>query len=148
VDARERDLRAEAGDGGGFAGDAEYAARIDPLMPDLIDDELRRAQYDESIVLFTRLAQRRPQRGDLRYARGEAHRLRAQPEDAGPALAELTAALSLERPPPQAQRALGLLHRAQGRRADARPHLQAYLQQAPNAADAALIQSFLDEPPT
>lgn len=146
VDERERELRAQAGDGGGFAGDAEYAACIEPLMPDLIDDELRRAQYDESIVLFTRLAQRRPTRGDLRYARGEAHRLRAQPDDAAQALADFSAALALERPPPQAQRALGLLHRAQGRRADARPHLAAYLQQAPNAADAALIQSFLDEP--
>lgn len=146
ADERERDLQTLAGAGGGFAGDAEYAARIDPLMPDLIDDELRRAQFDESIVLFTRLAQRRPTRGDLRYARGEAHRLRAQPEDAAQAQAEFTAALALERPPPQAQRALGLLHRAQGRRAEARPHLQAYLQLAPNAADAALIQSFLDEP--
>ncbi len=146
VDERERELQAQAGLGGGFTGDAEYAARIEPLMPDLIDDELRRAQYDESIVLFTRLAQRRPTRGDLRYARGEAHRLRAQPDDAAQALADFTAALALERPPPQAQRALGLLHRAQGRRADARPHLAAYLQQAPQAADAALIQSFLDEP--
>ena len=74
VEERERELQTAAGAGGGFAGDAEYAARIEPLMPDLIDDELRRAQYDESIVLFTRLAQRRPTRGDLRYARGEAHR--------------------------------------------------------------------------
>jgi beta-barrel assembly-enhancing protease len=146
ADERERDLQTLAGAGGGFTGDAEYAERLEPLMPDLIDDELRRAQYDESIVLFSRLAQRRPSRGDLRYARGEAHRLRAQPADADQAMAEFQAALALERPPPQTHRALGLLHRAQGRRAEARPHLQAYLQQAPNAADAALIQSFLDEP--
>ncbi len=144
---RQAELQALAGEGGGFAGDAEYAARLEPLMADLIDDELRRGQVDESIVLFGRLAQRRPTRGDLRYARGEALRLRAGPGDAEAALADHGAALALERPPPQTHRALALLHRAQGRRAEARPHLAAYLQQAPNAPDAALIQSYLDEAP-
>ena len=147
VDERERELQALAqADAGGFAGDAEYAARIEPLMPDMIDDELRRAQYDESIVLFGRLAQRRPTRGDLRYALGEAHRLRNGPDDAPAALAELQAALALQNPPPQAHRALALLHRAQGRPADARPQLALYLQRAPDAPDAALIQSYLNEP--
>ena len=146
VDERERELQTLAGEGGGFAGTAEYAARIEPLMADLIDDELRRAQFDESLVLFTRLAQRRPERADLRYARGEAHRQRAQSDDAQAALADYSAALALERPPPQTHRAIGLLHRQQGRHAQARPHFELYLQQAPQAADAALIQSYLSEP--
>jgi len=145
VEERQRTLQTLAGEGGGFRGDVAYAQHIEPLMADLIDDELRRAQYDETLVLFERLAKRRPQRADLRFGRGEAHRLRGLPDDGAAALAEYQAALLLERPPPQTHRALGLLYRQQGRKAESRSHFEHYLQQAPTAPDAALIQSYLSE---
>ena len=145
VEERQRVLQTMAGAGGGFAGDAEYAEHIDPLMPDLIGDELKRVQYDESLALFNRLAQRRPTRGDLRYAIGEAHRLRGLPADRDAALAAHTAALALERPPAETHRALGLLLRQQGSAAPARAQFQLYLQRAPQAPDAALIQSYLND---
>jgi tetratricopeptide (TPR) repeat protein len=144
-DERQAALVALAGDNGGFVGDAEYQARVEPFMADLLDDELKRAQYDESIVLFGRLAAARPTRGDLRFARGEAYRLRAQEGDQERAIQDLQQALSLNQPPPAAHRALGLLHRQQGRREEAMEAFRSYLDRAPKAPDAALIRSFLDE---
>ncbi|MBI5255628.1 MAG: M48 family metalloprotease [Burkholderiales bacterium] len=145
TEERQRVLAELAGSAGGFLGEAGFAARIEPLMPDLVDDELRRAQYDESLVLFTRLSQRRPQRADLHFARGEALRLRAQGDDAGQALAEYRLALQLERPPPQTHRSVGLVHRLQGQRAEAAAAFDQYLQLAPEAPDAELIRSYLAE---
>lgn len=145
TDERQRMLAELAGAQGGFLGDDAYVERIDPWLPDLLDDELRRAQYDESQVLLNRLAARRPKRADLRYALGEAHRLRGKPDDLDHALAHYQAALLLDSPPSQTYRALGLLHRQQGRRSAAAQALDQYLQKAPTAPDAELIHSYLNE---
>lgn len=130
---------------GGDLGAERFAQQLEPLMPDLLDDELRRGQFDESLVLFQRLAERRPTRGDLRWARGEAFRQRAQADDAVAAQAEFEAALRLQQPPVQAHRSLGLLHRAAGRKPQARQAFEAYLQLAPAAPDAAMVQSYLTD---
>jgi predicted Zn-dependent protease len=145
TDERQRALQELAGSDGGFLGDDTFAEHIDPFMADLLDDELRRAQYDESVVLLTRLAARRPQRGDLRFARGEALRLRAKPGDADEAMSDYRSALGLERPPAQAHRAIGLLHRQQGQKAEAAKAFNQYLLQAPTAPDTELILSYLNE---
>lgn len=145
TDERQRMLGELAGDQGGATRADEYAALLTALMPMLIEDELRRAQYDESLVLFGRLIGGRPQRADLRVARGDAYRLRARDGDAASAMADYQAALQLEQPPPQTWRAMGLLHRQQGQRAEARQALDQYLQRAPTAPDAALIRSYLEE---
>jgi beta-barrel assembly-enhancing protease len=148
VDDRQARMARLAGDAGGEMGASAYHARIDPYMADLIDDELKRAQYDETIALMTRLAEGRPQRGDLRYARGEAHRLRGGAGDPERALDELQQALALQAPPVACHRSIGLLHRQQGRPAEAAAAFARYLEAAPLAADAALIRSYLDETKT
>jgi len=144
-DERQRILETLSAADSGFLGDVEYARRIEPFMPDLIEDELRRTQYDETIVLMARLAERRPQRADLHYGRGEAHRLRNQAGDVEAAERELRLATTLEGPPALAQRSLGLLYRQLGRKPEAREAFDAYLEQAPAAPDAAMIQSYLSE---
>jgi beta-barrel assembly-enhancing protease len=145
-DERQRKLAEAAGEQGGFIGADEFAAQIDPLMPDLIEDELRRGQHDEAIQLFGRLIARRPQRADLRYARAEARRLRSQDKDLEEAAVDYEQALALERPPPQALRGLGFLRRQQGRKDEAAAYFNRYLEQAPQAPDADLIRSYLQEP--
>lgn len=145
TDERQRLLENLSAGQDGERGDQAYAARIDPHMGELLDDELRRAQYDETLVLLARLAQRRPQRGDLRWARGEALRLRNQEGDLLAAQAELEAALGLDKPPAHTHRSLGLLHRSLGRKPEAAQALKTYLSLAPQAADAAMVQSYLTE---
>src|SRR5262249_26270646 len=63
--------RLSEGGTGGFVGDAEFAAKLAPFQFQLLDDELKRGQYGETLVLLDRLVKRAPQRADLLYFRGE-----------------------------------------------------------------------------
>lgn len=145
VEQRQQQLEQWAEGGSGFIGAAEFQARLDPLLWELLEDELKRAQYDESLVLLERHCQARPQRGDLRWFRAEARRLRDQDGDAALALADCDAALALDKAPPQAHRSAGLIHRQQGRKADALAAFERYLQALPGAPDAGLVQSYVSE---
>jgi predicted Zn-dependent protease len=129
----------------GDIGEARYLERLEPMLWTLGEEELKRAQYDESIVLFERLSTRRPQRGDLRWFRGEARRLRGQAGDVDAARADFEAALTLDKPPSQAHRSLGFIHRDQGRKPEAAEAFKKYLDAAPEAADAGMVQSYLSE---
>jgi len=140
---REAALAELAGEGGGSVGETDYQARIEPFLWDLCDDELKRAQYDETIALFTRLSDKRPQRADLRYFRGEARRMRAQAGDVALAMEDLNAALALDKPPAVAHRALGFVHQQEGRADEARSAFGRYLQAAPDAPDAGIIKTYL-----
>jgi len=145
VNERQRTLEQLGAEGAGFVGAAEYQARIEPLMWRLLEDELQRAEYEETLVLLDRLVATRPSRGDLRYFRGEARRLRAEDSDLDPAQADFTAALATPKPPPQAHRSLGLVYRRQGRNEDARAAFRRYLEALPAAPDAAMVRSYLIE---
>lgn len=145
IEERQGQLAELAGDTEGFVGEAEYQARLEPLLWDLLDDELKRAQYDESIVLFDRHCTRRPQRGDLRWFRGEARRLRAQGDDLDLAQADFSAALALDKAPPQAHRSIGFILRQQSRKEEAAAAFNRYLEALPTAPDAGLVQSYLAE---
>jgi beta-barrel assembly-enhancing protease len=145
VEERQVQLERLAEGTSGDLGEARYLERIEPLLWGLAEEELKRAQFDESIVLFTRLIDKRAQRGDLRWFRGEARRLRARADDAAQATADFEAALTLDKPPPQAHRSLAFLHRDQGRKAEAASAFKKYLEAAPTAADAGLVQSYLSE---
>jgi predicted Zn-dependent protease len=129
----------------GELGESAYHAKLEPLMWDLLEDELRRAQYDESIVLLDRLARKRERRGDLRYFLGEARRMRAQTDDGDKALQDFQTALTLDKPPAQIHRSLGFLHRHRGQKDLAMASFQSYITAQPDAADAGIVQSYIAE---
>lgn len=145
VDERQARLEKLTVSDTGDNGEARYLERIEPMLWSLGEEELKRAQYDESIVLFDRLGTRRPQRGDLRWFSGEARRLRGQAGDVDAARADFEASLTLDKPPAQAHRSLGFIHREQGRKTDAADAFKKYLEAAPAAGDAGLVQSYLSE---
>ncbi|MFN0183586.1 MAG: tetratricopeptide repeat protein [Aquabacterium sp.] len=145
ADERQALLAELAGQEGGVTHDEAFQRLMDPHLPMLIDDELKRAQYEETITLMTRLHQRRPERGDLLYARGEARRLGGKVEETPAALADFQSALQLKSAPAQTYRAIGLIERQAGRKAEAVQAFERYLREAPDAPDAALIQSFVKE---
>jgi predicted Zn-dependent protease len=131
---------------GGELGTAAYAARLAPLRASLLDDELKRGQWGETLVLMQRLLARDGELPELLYYRGEARRQRGQDGDAELALADLEAATSAPAgAPPQAHRALGYLHLQQQRADAARSSFERYLQRLPDAPDAALIRSYITE---
>ncbi|MDP1692434.1 MAG: M48 family metallopeptidase [Burkholderiaceae bacterium] len=145
IEERQVLLEQMAADKSGFVGESEYQAIVEPMLWDLCEDELKRAQYDESIVLLDRHCEKRPRRGDLRWFRGEARRLRAQGDDIERAVADFNAALTLDKPPAQAHRSLGFIQREQGRKEDAAASFSRYLEALPAAPDAGLVQSYLSE---
>lgn len=144
-DERQATLEKLAAGAGGDRGEERYHQAIAAILPDLLDDELKRAQYDESIVLFTRLCGARPQVGSLRHARGEAYRLRAKDGDMALAETDYRAALASAQAPAVAHRSIAFLQRERGDKAGAVDSFKQYLQAAPGAADAGLIQSFISE---
>lgn len=145
IDERQGQLEELAAGSSGFVGEAEYQARIEPLLGDLLDDELKRAQYDETIVLMDRHCDKRPSRGDLRWFRGEARRLRGQGDDNVLAQADFSACLLLDKAPAQAHRSLGFIFRQQARKDEAVTAFTRYLEALPAAPDASLVQSYLSE---
>ena len=145
IEERQGQLEQMADGKSGSLGESEYQAIVEPMLWDLLEDELKRAQYDESVVLLDRHCNKRPQRGDLRWFRGEARRLRAQGDDSERAVADFNAALLLDKPPAQAHRSLGFMYRQQGRKDDAIAAFTRYLEALPAAPDAGLVQSYLSE---
>lgn len=140
---RRSDLLGLAGSAGGATGEEAFRKVIAPLRLGWIQDEIKRGQYEESLVLFDRMLRRDPKDGEVAFARGEVYRLRDEQGDAPRALAALEQASGLPRAPAETFRSLGLLHKQRGDRAAAARAFEAYLAQAPQAPDAALLRSYL-----
>ena len=130
---------------GGFVGRQEYSDKLRALQFGLLDDELKRGQYAESLVLLDRLIAGADERADLHYFRGEARRLRAADGDLDAAMADLQRAVTLGGEPPQAHRALGYIHQKRNEAAQAREAFGRYLEHSPDAPDANLIRLYVTE---
>nr|WP_295078176.1 M48 family metallopeptidase [uncultured Roseateles sp.] len=128
---------------GGFVGEAELAKALQPVQYDLLEDELGRGQYGQSLVLFDRKIAAKPQRSDFHYFRAELRRLRAAEGDAQLALNDLQTAINSGQEPPQTYRCLGYLLRKQNSDG-AREAFAKYLERLPQAPDAGLIRSYLE----
>lgn len=125
-----------------------YVSMIAPYLFDLFEDELKRGQYDETLVLMDRWLKRYPDRADVLYFRGEARRLRAQGDDIDLALKDIQAATQSKAYPPAAWRSLGYLHMARKQEDPARQAFTQYLAMAPGAPDSGLVQTYLQPPQT
>jgi predicted Zn-dependent protease len=133
---------------GGFVGEAELAAKLAPVRFGLLEDEVKRGQYAESLVLLGRMLRQTPEAPELLYFRGEAYRMRGKDGDLDAAEADLLRAAALGKEPAQVHRALGYVHQRQGRAADAASAFERYLQLAPESPDANLIRTYLPEAKT
>jgi predicted Zn-dependent protease len=129
----------------GELGQAGWAARVAPLRFELLADELGRARFDETLVLLERMVRREPGQAELLYYRGETRRQRARDGDFASALDDFQAAVGAGGEPAVTHRSLGYLLRELKRPDDAREAFARYLQKAPDAPDAALIRSYVDD---
>lgn len=143
ADRRDELLRL-AGTREGRVGADEFELAMAPHRLGWLQEEIRRGQFEESLVLFRRMLARRPGDAQVLFARGEVYRQRDAQGDLDLALQDLRAASAAERPPAEAFRSLGLVLR---RRADpaAAGAFEQYLALAPHAMDAALIRQYLTE---
>jgi len=142
---RRDELLQMAGDRGGDTGAQRFRQAIAPLRFGWIQDEVKRGQYEESLLLFDRLLQRDAQDAEALYARGEVYRRRDDGGDLERALADLHQATEAKAPPAEAFRSLGLVHKQRNDSAGALKAFEHYLAQAPDAPDASLVRSYLTE---
>ena len=145
VGDRRNELLALAGAGGGVVAATQYQRVIAPLRLSWLRDEIKRGQYEESLVLFDRLLAAKPQDGELLYARGEVLRLRGDKDDLARSLDDLTRATAAEQAPVDALRSLGLVHKQRGDAAAAVRAFEKYLVLAPDAPDSSLLKAYLAE---
>ncbi|MBB2485492.1 M48 family metalloprotease [Mitsuaria sp. WAJ17] len=130
--------------GGGLVGQEAFEQRLAPHRFSLMEDELKRGQYGMSLVLLDKLLNRHPRSADLYFFRAEARRLRAAEQDRELALQDLQMAIQLGSEPAQVHRSLGyLLQQQDSNRAGTA--FATYLQRAPDAPDAALIKTYIQE---
>jgi regulator of sirC expression with transglutaminase-like and TPR domain len=114
-----------------------------PLRFGWIQDEIKRGQYEESLLLFERMLARDARDAEALFARGEIYRLRDDSGDSARAVADLSRASQLPKAPAEAFRSLGLIHRQHQHHEAATQAFQSYLVQAPQAPDAAMVRSYI-----
>ena len=142
---RRDELLQLAGSSGGQLRTAPLQRVIAPHRLDWLGDEIRRGQYEESLVLFGRMLEANPGDAQVLFARGEALRLRDAPGDLDLALNDLARATAAEGAPADAYRALGLVHQRRSDTEAAGAAFKKYLVAAPQSADASLIRTYLQE---
>ncbi len=123
----------------------DYRAAIRPFLQRWMEGELSRRTYDTSIHVLGEFKQdATPDTVALAtFHLGEAHRRRNKGDDMTKAGQFYAEALALPDPPAAAWREQGMLLRTQGDTAGAANALRNYLEAAPAAGDAALIQHYL-----
>jgi predicted Zn-dependent protease len=130
---------------GGATNDAEWQKRVRPFLRDWLTEEVRRGQHEETLALLTRLMERMPSRPEYVAARAETYRLRGKDGDLDKALGDYKAAVSIEGTPAEAYRGLGMIQRLREQPVEAQANLLRYLELAPEAPDAAMIKSYVEE---
>jgi predicted Zn-dependent protease len=142
---RRDELLQLAGSIGGITGEEAFRKAIAPLRFGWLQDEVKRGQYEESLILFGRMLKKDPKDADVLFSRGEVYRLRDEAGDSDKALADLDTASRIAGAPAEAFRSLGLIYQQRRNPVAAAQSFQAYLAQAPQAADAGLVRSYLTD---
>ena len=142
---RRDDLARLAAGKSGDTGITEFQKAAAPHKMTWLQDEIKRGQYEESLVLFDRLiSQNKPDPQTL-FARGEIYRQRADKGDQQLSMNDLSQSSQLDKPPVEVFRALGLVYRKQQKSDLALQSFEKYLALAPEAADASLIKNYITD---
>src|SRR5712671_5595879 len=130
---------------GGVSNEPAWREHVKPYLREWLNEEVKRAQHEESLALLTRMIGRLPAEPDYTFARGEVYRLRAKGSDHDAAIADYQAAVAVGGEPPETHRGLGSIYRLRRRPLEATASYRRYLDLAPDAPDSAMIKSYLEE---
>lgn len=130
---------------GGVSGEAAWQEKTAPFRREWLSDEVKRGQHEESIALLTRKIAASASQAEFIFARAEVYRLRAKDSDLDAAMNDYRAAAAMADSPPETWRGMGLVHRSRHQIPEARADFQRYLELAPQAPDALMIRSYMEE---
>jgi beta-barrel assembly-enhancing protease len=125
--------------------DARFRALMAPYRAGWLNDELARRNYAQSDVMLTRLSLLKWDLGAVKNAQGALYRKRALPGDLLLAAGAYQAALREPNVDPRTFRDLGSTLKRLGKNSAALDAFREYLKRQPNADDAAMIRSYLNE---
>lgn len=131
--------------GGGTTNEGIWIEHLRPHRREWLLEEIQRGQHEESIALFSRQIARVPREADFRFARAEVYRLRARDGDWDAAIEDYSAAIDAGGEPAETHRGLGLVYRNLKQPEYARSSFERYLKSAPDAPDAAMIRTYIEE---
>lgn len=138
-------LQALAGNARGSTEVERYRKVTAGMRGAWLADELARRNYAQSEVLLARLESMRWDQARVRGFQGELYRKRAQAGDLPRAVAAYQSALRDPGAAPEIWRDLGVTLRRLNQQSDAKRAFAEYLERVPDADDAAMIRSYLDE---
>jgi predicted Zn-dependent protease len=120
-----------------------YRDELLSVRATLFQDELLLRQPDRSLALLDIMLKVTKENGEIAYFAGEIYRLRDESGDGARSRDALERAITYADCPPDAYRSLGLIHLKAGERDLARQAFQRYLALKPDAADKAMIATYL-----
>lgn len=130
---------------GGLTNTTEWRERVRPHLREWLNEEVKRGQPEESLALLTRMLASAQSQPEYTYARGEVYRLRAREGDLQAAADDYRLAIATGEAPAEAHRGLGMVYRLRNQASGARASFERYLELAPEAPDAAMIRTYLEE---
>ncbi|GMG85974.1 M48 family metallopeptidase [Biformimicrobium ophioploci] len=118
--------------------------KIMPLYRTFMANHLEMQEYEQSELLLAKHEEMGYPEAEVRFFRGELHRLRNQPGDQDLAVDAYTASLKLDNPVPDAHKHLGYLHLRKKNNTEALSHFRNYLALAPDASDKQMIEFYIN----
>lgn len=146
---RSSDLAARAATIAGSAhetGVTAWRAAIRPHQWSFLEDEIKRRRFGETIALLERLIKNTPNDGTLFFFLGETYRVRAAAGDTELALNAYRSAEATINAPADLYRGRGMVLQVKGDEAAAREAFRRYLTLRPQAADSAMVASYVTNP--
>jgi beta-barrel assembly-enhancing protease len=130
--------------GGSDARAAEYRSAMSPYLPRLLATQMKMNDFGGSDFILNSLATDGGWTGELLFARAELYRTRGNPRDLQMASGWYKDAKAAGYAAPELDRNLGLALLRNGQTNEARSALQAYLAARPDATDASMIRSLVE----
>ncbi|KQT43913.1 MULTISPECIES: M48 family metallopeptidase [unclassified Methylophilus] len=128
----------------GVMNEAEYAAKVNQLRIEVLEQEFSFGRYKHVIALLSdeNVLKRYPP--TVHYYLGEAHRKRNEKDDIDIALREFDRAIELDSDFAPVYRSRGLLLMSQSKREQAASEFKRYLELVPEASDKSYVNSYLE----
>lgn len=111
----------------------------------LLRAELQQRRFERTQILLDRLIAAKQGQGELHYHQGELYRLRNEDGDDDKAIASYRQSLEYGDTPAEAHRSLGIALWSQEQDKEAQAAFKGYLDAAPDAEDAEMIRSYLEQ---